>query len=192
MNKRTEYRLSEGDFFHIYNRGVLRRQIFDSRDNYSFFTSRMEDAWAASELTIVCFCLMSNHFHFLLRQLLPDGIANFMKSLGNSYAKALNEQRGTTGHVLESKYKIKLVNSDEYLIWLSRYIHRNPVDAKLVRSCAEWEYSSYRDFVQTRRFRFISPDAILSHFPSQEHYRRYVEEDFGKMPPGAEKYLIDE
>jgi hypothetical protein len=135
---------------------------------------------------------MPNHFHFILKQNAREGISGFMKALCNSYVKALNNQRRSSGHVFESKYKIKLIDSEDYLIWLSRYVHRNPKEAGLVSGCLDWEYSSFRDYVQMKRYPFISADVVLSRFLSPEHYRKYVENDGEAAPRGAGECLIEE
>jgi len=192
MSKRTEYRAAEGEYFHVYNRGVKKSDIFDSRENYSFFLTKLSTVAIPSELEVICFCLMPNHFHFILKQNAGEGISEFMKALCNSYAKALNTQRRSSGHVFESKYKIKLIDSEDYLIWLSRYVHRNPKEAGLVGRCLDWDYSSFRDYVQKKRYPFLSADVVLAQFPSPECYRRYVENDGEVAPRGAGECLIEE
>jgi hypothetical protein len=97
-----------------------------------------------------------------------------------------------TGHVFESKYKIKLIDSESYLLWLSRYVHRNPREAELVHLCSEWEFSSFRDFIGTKRYGFLYPSVILSQFRSADDYRRYVEDATDIAPPGVERYLFPE
>lgn len=89
MSKRTEYRSAEGEFFHVYNRGVKKSDIFDSRENYSFFLTKLGTVVVPSQLEVICFCLMPNHFHLILKQNAREGISGFMKALCNSYAKAL-------------------------------------------------------------------------------------------------------
>ena len=192
MSKRSEFRSAEGEFFHVYNRGVKKSDIFDSRENYSFFLTRVSEVWIPTQVEVISFCLMPNHFHFILKQNAQEGISDFMKSLCNSYAKALNNQRRSSGHVFESKYKIKLIDSEDYLIWLSRYVHRNPKDGGLVSACFDWEFSSFRDYVETKRYRFVSSEVVISQFSSAEQYRRYVEDDGEVMPRGAGKFLVEE
>ena len=191
MSNKTAYRAAIGEYFHVYNRGVRKAQIFDSRPNYDYFLKKLQSSAINPGVIAISFCLMPNHFHFLLEQTQPDAISRLMQQVCNGYAKALNSQRRQTGHVFESKYKIKLIDSTSYLTWLSRYIHRNPKEAGLVRDCIEWEYSSFRDFVGRGKYGFIYPDVVLSQFASREDYLRYVEDDAEKEPPGLRKYLFD-
>ncbi|HCA79111.1 MAG TPA: hypothetical protein DEP53_05185 [Bacteroidetes bacterium] len=192
MSKKTEYRAAENEYFHIYNRGVGRGKLFDSKENYSFFLSKMGDAFIPSELKVICYCLMPTHFHFVIQQLMKDAIARFTGVIGNGYAKAINKQRGTTGHVFESKYKIRHVDSENYLLWLSRYVHRNPKEAHLVERCVDWKYSSLYDLVGETKHAFVDAEVILSQFTSVADYVRYVEDDTHRAPVGAEKYLFPE
>jgi putative transposase len=192
MSKKTEYRAAENEYFHIYNRGVANRLIFDSRDNYDFFLVKVNHAFNPSEIKIICFCLMPNHFHFVIQQLVHDGISRFMGLVCNGYAKALNNQRGSTGHVFESKYKIKHINSENYLLWLSRYVHRNPKEACLVQRCVDWGYSSLHDLLAEKRHSFVDAEVILSQFASVAEYVRYVEDDAFEAPTGAFKCLFTE
>lgn len=192
MSKKTEYRAYENEYFHIYNRGVGKGKLFDSPDNYAFLLSKVGDAFVPSETKIICYCLMPNHYHFVIQQLVQDGISRLTALVFNSYAKALNKQRGTTGHVFEAKYKIKHIDSENYLLWLSRYVHRNPKEAQLVKRCVDWEFSSLYDLVSARKNSFIDAGVILSQFPSVVDYVRYVEDDTCAAPAGATKYLFPE
>jgi putative transposase len=192
MSIKTPYLSSVGEYFHVYNRGVQKAQNFDSAANYAYFMEKMQTSLDEESVAIFCFCLMPNHFHFLLEQTAQGGISSFMQRLGNSYAKALNNQRGQTGHVFESKYKIKLIDTDSYLIWLSRYIHRNPKEAGIVRECAEWQYSSYQDLIGLRKNPFVSPRVVLSGFSSPDDYWHFVEREAENEPPGFAKCVFEE
>jgi REP element-mobilizing transposase RayT len=192
MSTKTPFRLAVGDHFHIYNRGVRKSAIFDSERNYIYFLYKVRLALTFGDVGIVCFCLMPNHFHFLLQQRKEDGVARFMKRVCDGYAKALNKQRGLTGHVFESKYKMKLIDSVEYLVWLSRYIHRNPKEAGLAKHNRDWEFSSYNDFVGSRPYDYVDPEIVLSQFPTVNDYELYVEDEIAKKPKGIEKALFTE
>jgi REP element-mobilizing transposase RayT len=152
----------------------------------------MEDAFVAAETKIICYCLMPNHYHFLIQQLAHDGISRFMALVCNSYAKAINKQRGTTGHVFEGKYKIKHIDTENYLLWLSTYVHRNPKEAHLVPHCVDWEFSSLHDLAAGTLRGFLDADVVLSRFRSVSEYVCYVEDDAHIAPDGATKYLFPE
>jgi putative transposase len=119
MSEKTKYILSEGEYFHVYNRGVNRGEIFFSERNYRYFVQRIETLLDPATVEIVSFCLMPNHFHFICFQKQQSGISGFMKDLCNGYGKAVNLERSRTGHLFEGKYKIKLIDSNEYLLHLT-------------------------------------------------------------------------
>lgn len=192
MSNKTAFRVATNGYFHVYNRGVKKAAIFDQPRNYDFFLKKVSAALQTNGVKVVCFCLMPNHFHFLLEQMKPEGISNFMQQTCNGYAKALNKQRMQTGHVFESKYKMKLVESNEYLLWLSRYIHRNPKEAGIVQSIADWKYSSYEDFVNSQKYAFVKSETVLSQFQSPNDYREFVEGEDREEPKDFRKCLFDE
>ena len=158
--------------YHIYNRGNQKQQIFFSRDNYLFFLQNVRTYWLPY-CDILCYCLMPNHFHFLikinektieLRPLKPEqspGIirwTNFSwgtRQILTSYAKAINKQEHLTGSLFTQNTNGKQVSSEwsweDYTVWCFKYILQNPVRAGLVRRGADWEFSAWRDFAGLRK-----------------------------------------
>ena len=120
----------------------------------------------ADEITLLAYCLMPNHFHFLIKQKGAQGIDVFMNSLGTRYTMYFNRKYKRVGSLWQAVYKAVLINNDEQLLHLSRYIHLNPVTAGLVNNAAQWKNSSYAEY--------ITPDKI-SH-PLCD-FRNYINED---------------
>ncbi len=176
MSTKTKFIQSTGEFFHIYNRGVNKNEIFFSERNYLYFHQRMMNAHNPAAVEIIVYCLMPNHFHFILRQLQPSAISDFLKDVCDGYVKAINNERSRSGHLFEGKYKMKHINSDEYLLHLSRYIHLNPVRAKLVSSAEEWLYSSCREYYGLQQSKMVSTKVVLEQFGSSKEYRKFIEE----------------
>ena len=117
-----------GHFYHVYNRGVNKKNIFRCRENYLFLLRRLKECAAKFHITLIAYCLMPNHYHFLLRQDTDVSISDFIQAVYNSYAKAFNRMYNRSGTLFEGPFKSILVDSDEYLAHLCRYIHRNPID----------------------------------------------------------------
>ncbi len=93
-----------------------------------------------------------------------------------SYVKSVNEVYGRVGHLFQGRFQSKPVESEEYLLHLSRYIHLNPVFAGLVKEARDWEFSSYRDYIGTsQKSKLIQTHFVLSHFGNIEEYRVFVE-----------------
>jgi REP element-mobilizing transposase RayT len=148
------------EFYHIYNRGNNKEPIFFERENYLFFLRQFLKYFPLAIAEIHAFCLMPNHYHFLVRFIKEIDVSTRMKYFGISYAKAINNRYERTGHLFEGRFKIKHVDSDEYLLHLSRYIHLNPFFAKLVCKAEDWEFSSYRIYLSETDSRSFSSDTI--------------------------------
>ncbi len=175
MSNKTNHIQSSNEYFHIYNRGVNRGTVFFSENNYSFFLARMGKYLDKNKVKVVAFCLMPNHFHMILQQIEVSGISQYLKSVCNSYVKAVNKEQNRSGHLLEGKYKIKKITDDEYLLHLSRYIHLNPVRAGLAGNALLWKFSSYSEYVNHSRFPFVSPEVVLSQFKDVSEYQEFVD-----------------
>lgn len=127
---------------------------------------------------IFAYCLMPNHFHLLVQQLADEGITTFVSNLANSYTRYFNTKHERIGALFQGAFKAKLVNNDEYLLQLSKYIHRNP------DSLSQWKnkiypYSSYHYYLSSERNSFCDPDFILSYFSTTNpklNYKSFVEE----------------
>ncbi len=96
---------------------------------------------------IIAFCLMETHLHLALQQTAPDGIPIFMQRVLTGYSKFFNALHKRKGPLTESRYQSRHVNSNEYLLHLTRYIHLNPVKAGLVAKAENWEFSSYKNYI---------------------------------------------
>jgi putative transposase len=175
--------LEQGEFYHFYNRGNNKQRIFFGRENYHHFL-RMFCKYFTEDVAELCaYCLMPNHYHILLRLTSDCDYSKHMQHFGIAYVKAVNTRYERCGHLFQGRFKAKLVDSDEYLLHLSRYIHLNPLWANLVPKAEEWEFSSYRFYLGEKQFRglkksgnlVVNTSYILSQFASVAEYRSYVE-----------------
>ncbi len=165
-----------GQYYHVYNRGVNREAIFFNEGNYAFFIRRIRRYFQPTLVHVIAYCLMPNHYHLLVRVCTDDEFGTkVMQPFGTSYVKAVNKQQDRVGPLFQGKYKAKLVDTDAYLSHLTRYIHRNPVDAGYVDQAEAWPYSSYRDYVGLRDGMIPHSDVILGRFSSANGYRAFVE-----------------
>jgi hypothetical protein len=126
-------------------------------------------------LDVLVYCLMPTHYHLAVLLKTDELSAQVMQPFTVSYTKAVNRQQGRTGSLFQGPFQAVLVDRDEYLVHLSRYIHLNPVAAGLVAHPEEWAFSSYRDYVGLRAGTLPAPGLVLSQFDSREAYREFVE-----------------
>ena len=167
-------KFAAGNCYHLYNRGVNRQAIFYSAGNWDYFVARMRHFFRPDLIEVLAYCLMPNHYHMLVHLKDDELSKRVMHPFSVSYSKALNREQGRVGPVFQGPFKAKLVDRDEYLTHLSRYIHVNPVLAGLVASADEWIYSSYLDYIGRRRGGLAEPSFVLGFFGSSEAYAEYV------------------
>jgi len=194
----------EGGYYHIYNRGVEKRDIFlDENDCKIFlhyiklYLSPIEEILKAypdnvrirrftklnlaKEVDLFCFSLMPNHFHFLVKQKNKDGIIKFMRRLMTSYVMHFNKKNNRVGTLLQGRYKAVNVDKDEYLLHLTRYIHLNPFELKS-KNISFKNFSSYKYYLGTKQASWVKPEEILDYFSfkSKEYkistYKSFVED----------------
>ena len=170
-------RFHAGEAYHLYNRGVNRQPIFFCPENWGYMLKLFRRYFRPELIDIVAYCLMPNHYHLLVRLNVDDLGKEVMQPWGVSYTKAVNKQQGRVGPIFQGPFQAVHVSRDEYLMHLSRYIHRNPVEAGLVAAPEAWTFSSYRDYIGLRQGTLPRPDVVLSLFPSRQAYREFVETD---------------
>lgn len=131
---------------------------------------------------IICYCLMPNHFHFLLRQLQDGGVSEFISKVSNSYTKYVNTKQNRVGPLLQGEFKAVLVESDDQLIHVNRYIHLNPVVSFISKDLESYPWSSYLEYIDKSQNNYCSKEEILSFFPNIEAYKQFVldQQDYAK------------
>lgn len=178
-----------GDFVHIYNRGANRNRIFLDSDDYLEFLWRWREFVPRTTAQVLAYCLMPNHYHMLLRIGGKDFAQN-MQRFGTSFVTHVNRRHGRSGVLFCGRYRAIIVDEIAYLLHLTRYIHLNPVEAKLTPHPEDWEFSSYRDYIGLRRGTLAQPSLILAEFGTPVRYRQFVMCG-SASPPGLSRYLID-
>ena len=121
-----------GHYYHVYNRGCNYEPIFSTHDNYIYLLQKVKRLLREIPLVIIAYCLMPNHYHFVIRQEGDTPISTFIQRLFLTYTQAYNKQQGRRGPLFEGRFKCIHIDSDEYVIHLCRYVHLNPVVAGLV------------------------------------------------------------
>lgn len=192
MSTKTLYINQANVYFHVYNRGVNGNKIFFDVENYRYFLTQMKIKLQALDLSILAYCLMPNHYHFLVFQKKPYAISEYIKSVCNTYVKAVNNWVQRKGHLFQGKYKIRIVDEQEYIIHLTRYIHLNPVRAKLAKVPEDWRWSSYRFYCGMETSSFINSKILREYFDSPLVYQAFVNEYIEEDNENIQKYLLGE
>ena len=169
---RIEY---AGAFYHIISRGNEKGKIFASDIDRERFLDYLKKIVVRYHIKIHTYCLMYNHYHLLLETERPN-ISKVMHDLNSSYTAYFNARYKRAGHLFQGRYKSILVQADKYLHSLSRYIHLNPVTAKLVTNPGQWIYSNYLEWVGERNGNLVDREFVRQYFPTAVDYVTFVQD----------------
>lgn len=159
---------------------ALYYQIEGPKPRFSFFKIQPVTLDNRENLVdIICYCLMPNHFHFLLRQKRDGGITEFMGKLSNSYTKYFNIKNKRIGPLLQGEFQAVHVESNEQLIHLSRYIHLNPLIEYATTDLQTYRWSSYLEYIEIVENNICSKEIILEQFKSKNDYRQFILDQIG-------------
>jgi REP element-mobilizing transposase RayT len=182
----------ENAVYHITSRGNLRDKIFyDDRDRERFLKilSRTKDRYS---FVLHAYALMGNHYH-LLMETPKANLSQIMQNINTSYTVYVNRKYQRSGHLFQGRFKGIIVDKDRYLITLSRYIHLNPVRAKVVQRPVDYPWTSYRSFMDKKAGNLLvdTGDTLLYFSKKRgkaiKAYRAFVEEEEGREENPFEK-----
>lgn len=172
----------QGNYYHIYNRG---KKLFSSTQQYMYCISLFQKYAKKFEINLLAYCLMPNHYHLLVKQEGDITISKWIGVVFNQYAQKINRQRNDRGAIFESRFKHILVDKEEYLLALSRYIHLNPVKAKLVSQPEEWLASDYVNWISGTN------EILEVYFGGINNYAGFVTGNLEKQIPNRYMLSID-
>ena len=189
----------QGATYHVMSRGNRRGAIFKDAADYLCFLEIMMLIRGKVPFRVHSLCLMTNHFHFAL-ETMDVALCKIMQKILSLYAEEYNHRHGFSGHVFESRYNASIIEDELYFLEVSRYIHLNPVKARMVREPIAYDYSSYAFFVRENTVQpkstvecvlseLIDTSRVLSCFrhSPREQYRMFVE---GKISHAEQELLI--
>jgi REP element-mobilizing transposase RayT len=177
---RLEY---EGAVYHVTARGNERGKIFFSKRDYEKFKEYMAAAKEKYGFILHAYVLMTNHYHLIIET--PEkNLSRIMQYINSSYTTYTNVKRKRVGHLFQGRYKAILVDRDNYLLELSRYVHLNPVRVNLAQKPEEYPHSSYWSYVTDQTEPVVSSDTILQMVTAKrkdapDRYRSFVESALG-------------
>ncbi len=176
---RIEY---PGAWYHVMNRGRRREKIFTDSKDYELFIETLKEAVKMWNLSVSAYCLMPNHYHILVHT--PFGnISRCMRHINGVYTQRFNIRYKIDGQLFRGRYKAILVDADNYLLELLRYIHRNPLRAKMVKSLDQYNWSSHHGYLSTsKNWDWLYKDFLLAMFSendkqARQAYSNFIEEE---------------
>ncbi|MCX5848910.1 MAG: transposase [Deltaproteobacteria bacterium] len=173
-------------WYHVMNRGRSRVQIYREQDDYFAFVELLREASAMWKVRIAAYCLMSNHYHLLI-QTPGANLSRFMRHLNGIYTQYFNRTYKSDGPLFRGRYKSIVVESDSYLLELVRYIHRNPLQAGLVKRLEDYRWSSHRMYISRgNEINWLHKEYVLSMLEADKQKRRQAYIDFIKKEEEAE------
>ena len=171
--------LFPGAFYHVTSRGNERKAVFKSKRDREKFLEYLETATERYNAVIHAFCLMDNHYHILIETPICN-LSQIMRHINGAYTTYFNVKRARSGHLFQGRYRAILVEKDAYAKELSRYIHLNPVRAKIVETPEAYDWSSYNFYIGRKKTpEWLHRDFILGYFGTkvsiaQKGYKNFV------------------
>lgn len=188
-----------GGIYHIYNRGVEKRNIFLDNEDRSIFlhhlfvlnnTKRIHNLSRDRNIQIkekedlveiLGFCLMDNHYHILIKETKKGGVSKFMQKLGTGYTMFFNKKNKRSGSLFQGKYKIKKIKTDEQFNYILDYIHMNPIKnyeggpTSLIKNLQKYKWSSLLDYLGIENFpSIINTDLYFDYFNGYDGYLKHL------------------
>jgi len=175
MRCKKEYFIKNRSF-HFYNHAVNGENMFYKRNDYILLLKKLKSILELYPASIFAYCLMPNHFHFLIRQDGDIPAYRIFNNLFSYYVQVFNKLHNRKGRLFRGPLQHKLINNEEYLIYLCQYIHCNPIKAHLVNALKEWEFSNYLEWIGNRNGTLFCDALLKEYFENREHYVNSIHE----------------
>ena len=220
-----EIPLINGQFYHVLNRGINSQKIFNCDRDYWQFIERVKyyrnnnlplryahfsdlSLEVKNDLlnqlngngdfmaSIVAYCLMPNHFHIVVKQLVDDGVKNYLRLVSDSFAHYFNIKNDRGGPLFESRFKAVRIEKDAQLLHVVRYIHLNPYSSYLVKNLedlGQYPFSSFPEYIGKAKKEICQKRLVLDHFKIYGKYKEFVfnQADYQKSLAKIKHSLMD-
>lgn len=171
--------LAPGLLYHVIARGNQKLKTFLSQRDYLAYLERLSLYRMRYRVSVYAYCLMPNHLHLLV-ETSSQPLSKFMQGLQQSYTQYFNLTHRKVGHVFQGRYKAIVCDKDEYLLTLVRYIHQNPVRAKMVGKAEDYPYSGHGSYAKGGVTEVVDPRLVLEMLGGHRAYRRFVDQGVGE------------
>lgn len=169
---------SPGLLYHLIARGNNGQKVFLKPSDYESFLSALNAVRDRYPVYLYAYALMPNHFHLLVEvKEVPTG--RLMQSLLTAYVRGFNRRYRCRGHLFQGRYKAVVCDRDSYLLELVRYIHLNPVRARLVKRPGEWKWSGHAEYLRKEKRGLINSGPVMEIIGTPARYEAFVREGIG-------------
>lgn len=172
---RTMRILSDANVYHIVLKGINSEQIFFDEDDCFSFMNVLKSSCANYDALLYAFCIMNNHVHLLIK-FNQNNMPQMFKSFGASFVFRYNKKYNRSGSLFNGRYYSKAVNDDTYLLTVLKYIHFNPVSAKLCAKPDDWKWSSYSEYIYNNSI-YVQTDFIYGIISREQFLELHTNED---------------
>lgn len=159
---------AESGIYHVMLRGIDRQLIFEDSEDYLRFLDIVRECQEVCDFKLYAYCLMGNHVHLLLK-VQNDGLETIFKRIGGRYVYYYNVKYQRVGHLFQDRFKSEPVDDDAYFLTVLRYIHQNPVKAKLCSKVEDYPFSSFMEYLHESTF--VDTEFALSMIERSEFVR---------------------
>jgi len=197
----------ENIYFHVYNRGNRKENIFLDKEDFNFFILRLTQnirpdigtpkrmmVYPCETFSLLAYALLPNHFHLLIRQNKDIPIHKLILKVCTSYAIYFNKKYNKIGHVFQDQFKQKMVESDAHLKWLSAYIHQNPVLHNVSKNLKDYKWTSYQEYFNLENFdKLCEKNILIDQFDNQLDLLNFTDKNLNilKENKNIKKFCCD-
>lgn len=165
---RIARKYENSSFFHVIVQGINKEYIFQEERYKKTYLKQISRFSNELNIDIIAYCIMDNHAHFLIMSNNIENLSKLMQKVNSMYAKYYNYNRERVGYVFKDRFLSEAIDSKIYFIQCIKYIHLNPVKAKIVNDCKDYKYSSYTYFSEKNNF---EKNKILKNILTKEEYQ---------------------
>lgn len=164
-----------GAQYHVMTRGNRRTNIFKTTDDFHEYLMILFDTKLKYPFKLYAYCLMDNHIHLHIKTEKVK-LSRIMQQVNTMYSRYFNEEYNLVGHTFQGRYVAELIETDAYMLQTNRYIHNNPVKAKIVKYPQDYKWSSYPSYVYGIDGHLVDHKEFLQRFQSVEAYMSFTED----------------
>ena len=192
------------EMYHIYNRGIDKRTIFENNSDYNRFLESILELNTENplgglfhkhvlerkgvinsivenkQIDLIAYCLNQNHFHLIVKQISDNGISKFMHRLGTGYTQYFNNKNNRTGSLFQGKFKSKHIDTNEYLLYLSAYVNLNDKIHKVSNNKEDTIFSSLEEYTKNING-LCNKNIILNQFKNKEEYVKFLDDSLSEL-----------